>query len=62
MLLERNQDKVPFYGGFETIRFRDIDIVDQTLRILNKDLLPDTDLYSMTLFNFVQKFFVPTNS
>lgn len=61
MLLETSEDQIPIHNHIDTIHFCDSYVVNQTIRVLGKGLPSDTDLLSMTLFNLVQEFIVPTN-
>lgn len=55
MLFKSSQDKPLFHGYPWTIGFLNFYIFNQSIRILSRVHLPDSVLFSMTLFNFVQR-------
>lgn len=60
MFLQAGQNQVSSYEHLYSIRLRVLHIGDETVSILSQGLIPDAELYSMTLLDFVQKLFMPT--
>lgn len=61
MLIKACQEQILFRRQLDTIRCLHFYIFNQTICILGRSPLPDTDLLSMLLSTFVQEFSVPTN-
>lgn len=61
MLHEMKQDQVPFEKNFHNVRFCNVYIVNQTIQVLARGIVPNIDIFSTTLSGLIQKRLVQMN-